>query len=121
MLKLIAAAFAAVALAGLVSAPLAAAAEPGDSAGAAVQSKKEVTREDLLKSRTLVQSEVQRRTFRTAYWAAGLTGDKKAVFDTYGYPSVRSREEKLGELTETWFYLDGDRSFTFLGDRLIDD
>jgi hypothetical protein len=121
MLRLTAAALAALAIAVALCAVAATAEEPGDSTGVQAALEKTATREDLLKTRNLVQSEQERRTFRLAYWAAGLTGDKKVVYDTYGNPSYRWREEQLGTVTETWMYLGSGRRFTFLGDRLIED
>jgi hypothetical protein len=121
MLRSIVAALAVAVLGAAFCVIPATAAEPGDSANAQAAPGKTLTREDLLKSRNLVQSEHQQRAFRAAYWAAGLTGDKKAVYETYGYPSGRSRAEKMGTVTETWTYVQAGRSFTFRGNTLIED
>jgi hypothetical protein len=46
----------------------------------------------------------QRRLERIKLWAAGLTGDRLAVYLAYGMPSHRHFESKLGETTEVWTY-----------------
>jgi hypothetical protein len=121
MLRSIAVALAAFAVAVAFCAIAATAEESGDSTEVQVVPAKTLERGDLLKTRSLVENEHQQRAFRVAYWAAGLTGDKKTVYDTYGYPSYRSRQEQLGAVTETWTYLGADKSFTFRGDRLTKD
>jgi hypothetical protein len=80
--------------------------------------EEETTREDLLESQSSVHGRHARRLFKTAYWAAGLTGDMKDIYETYGYPSSRYREEKVGVILEKWTYLEDGRQFIFRDDRL---
>ncbi len=79
----------------------------------------EVTQDDLLKTRGTVHGAGARARFRTAYWAAGLKGDMKAVYDEYGYPSSRYRVEKLGVIEEKWTYLGAGKQFTFRGMDMV--
>lgn len=81
--------------------------------------KDEVTQDDLLKTRGSVHGAGNRARFRTAYWAAGLTGDMKAVYDQYGYPSSRYRVDKLGVVEEKWTYLGAGKQFTFRGTDMV--
>jgi hypothetical protein len=81
----------------------------------------DVTQQDLLKTRGSIHGAGNRARFRTAYWAAGLTGDMKKVYDEYGYPSSRYRVEKMGEIEEKWTYLGAGKQFTFRGNRLVRD
>jgi len=78
----------------------------------------EVTQEDILKTKGTVHGAGSRARFRTAYWAAGLEGDMKDVYEHYGYPSVRYREEKMGRVEETWTYIESGKQFTFRGSRM---
>jgi len=80
--------------------------------------EKEVTRQDLLELLDEVQGKRERRRFKAAYWAAGLEGDKKRIFDIYGHPSTRYREDEAGVLTEKWTYIDEGKQFIFRGDKL---
>jgi hypothetical protein len=79
----------------------------------------EVTREDLLSTRGSVHGMKGRRLFRTAYWAAGLSGDMKRTYETHGYPSGRHREVKAGVTIEKWTYIAEGKQFVFRGDRLV--
>jgi len=78
----------------------------------------EVTQEDLLKTKGSVHGAGSRARFRTAYWAAGLEGDMKAIYDRYGYPSARYREDKMGRIEEKWTYIDAGKQFTFSGSKM---
>ncbi len=80
--------------------------------------EEEITQEDLLETQGSVHGRRGRRLFKTAYWAAGLTGDMKRIYDSHGYPSSRYREQKVGVILEKWTYLETGRQFTFRGDRL---
>jgi hypothetical protein len=78
----------------------------------------EVTQDDLLKTKGTVHGAGSRSRFRTAYWAAGLEGDMKDVYDRYGYPSARYREDKMGRVEEKWTYIDAGKQFTFSGSKM---
>jgi len=78
----------------------------------------EMTREDLLEVQASVRGKRGRRLFKTAYWAAGLTGDMRAIYDSYGYPSSRYREDKAGVMLEKWTYLEAGRQFVFRDKKL---
>ena len=73
----------------------------------------EVTRQDLLESLSEVRGKRGRRLFKTAYWAAGLEGDMKRIYDDLGYPSGRYREEKAGVTLEKWTYFEAGKQFIF--------
>ena len=91
---------------------------PAEPAQGDTLASEEVTKEDLLEAQASVRGKRGRRLFKTAYWAAGLTGDMKAIYDSYGYPSSRYREEKAGVMLEKWTYLDAGRQFTFRDNKL---
>jgi hypothetical protein len=78
----------------------------------------EVTQEDLLKTKGTVHGAGARARFRTAYWAAGLKGDMKVIYDRYGYPSARYREDKMGRVEEKWTYIEAGKQFTFSGSTM---
>jgi hypothetical protein len=80
--------------------------------------EEEITQEDLLEAQDSVHGKRGRRLFKTAYWVAGLTGDMKRIYDSYGYPSGRYREHKVGVILEKWTYNEAGRQFIFNGDRL---
>ena len=80
--------------------------------------EEEITQEDLLEAQDSVHGKRGRRLFKTAYWAAGLTGDMKRIYDSHGYPSSRYREQKVGVVLEKWTYLEAGRQFVFRGNKL---
>ena len=41
-----------------------------------------------------------------------------AIYDRYGYPSARYREEKMGRVEEKWTYIDAGKQFTFSGSKM---
>ena len=90
----------------------------GKSAAEVAPAQEEMTQEDLLEAQGSVHGKRGRRLFKTAYWAAGLIGDMKRIYDTYGYPSSRYREQKAGVVLERWTYLDAGLQFTFRDDKL---
>ena len=57
--------------------------------------------------------------FRMRRWAKLLRGDMKEVYETYGYPSTRYREEVLGRTIEKWTYIAEGRQFVFQEGELI--
>jgi hypothetical protein len=83
------------------------------------EGEEEITQEDLLKTKGTVHGAGARAKFRTAYWAAGLEGDMKEIYNQYGYPSARYREEKMGRVEEKWTYMEAGKQFTFSGSKLI--
>jgi len=54
-----------------------------------------------------------RKQVRHFLYAKNLTGDKKAVFDEYGYTHNRLRFSMGGKVTERWRYYDRGLEFTF--------
>jgi hypothetical protein len=60
-----------------------------------------------------------RKMWRIAFWVNTLTGDMARVFDSYGVPSSRYREETLGRVEETWTYLSEGLAITFHGDKIV--
>ncbi|MFC1800401.1 hypothetical protein ACFL2Z_05815 [Candidatus Eisenbacteria bacterium] len=90
----------------------------GGIAAVAGAEEDEVTQEDLLKTKGTVHGAGDRAKFRTAYWAAGLQGDMKEIYNRYGYPSARYREEKMGRVEEKWTYLEAGKQFTFSGSKM---
>jgi len=83
------------------------------------EEEEEITQEDLLKTRGSVHGAGSRAKFRTAYWAAGLEGDMKEIYNQYGYPSARYREEKMGRVEEKWTYIEAGKQFTFSGSKMV--
>lgn len=90
----------------------------GGIAAVAGAEEDEVTQEDLLKTKGSVHGAGDRARFRTAYWAAGLEGDMKDIYNRYGYPSARYREEKMGRVEEKWTYIEAGKQFTFRGSKM---
>lgn len=60
-----------------------------------------------------------RKMWRSTYWVSQLSGDKARVFDAWGMPSSRYREEAMGRVTEMWTYHDQGMEITFEGDKII--
>jgi hypothetical protein len=83
--------------------------------------EEEISQEDLLKARGTVHGKRGRRNFKTAYWAAGLEGDMKEIYEAYGYPSARYREEKMGRIEEKWTYIEAGKRFTFRDGKLLNE
>ncbi len=79
---------------------------------------KEMTREELLETLIEVHGKRDRREFRAAYWVAGLEGDKKEIYDTYGNPSNRYREDRAGAVVERWIYAEDGKQFIFRDNKL---
>lgn len=67
----------------------------------------------------LVEGKRERRLTRVNAWIASLEGDKKRIYDRYGHPSGRYREESMGAVVEKWVYSDIKKTFTFRGNKLI--
>ena len=90
----------------------------GGIAALAGAEEDEVTQEDLLKTKGSVHGAGDRARFRTAYWAAGLEGDMEEIYNRYGYPSARYREDKMGRVEEKWTYIEAGKQFTFSGSKM---
>ena len=80
--------------------------------------EEEITQEDLLKARGTVRGKRGRSNFKVAYWAAGLEGDMKEIYEAYGYPSARYREDTMGRIEEKWTYIKAGKQFTFRDGKL---
>jgi hypothetical protein len=98
---------------------------PGHSVclAAAVLSADEETKPEPKKSDEdvpkIVKSKHERRIERRDNWIGGLEGDKARIFELYGYPSGRYREEVMGTVIERWVYPDQGVTFKFKGNTLI--
>jgi hypothetical protein len=75
--------------------------------------------EEMVGGLRLARGKHGRRMWRTSYWVNSLTGDKARVFDSYGMPSSRYREDILGRVEETWTYLEQGVEITFHGDKIV--
>ena len=63
-----------------------------------------------------------RRQIRHFLYGKNLVGDKKAVFDRYGFSRNRLRTNAAGRITERWRYYELGLEFTFDKDsNLIDE
>ena len=69
----------------------------------------------------VVASELERRQFRIKWWAAHLPDDMREIYEEYGYPSSRYREEVMGRLVERWTYLKQGRRFAFRNGQLTEE
>jgi len=62
-----------------------------------------------------------RRQVRFFNYGKYLVGEKKEIFDTYGYTAHRLRFNAAGRVTERWQYLEEGLEFTFDQDGNIID
>jgi hypothetical protein len=60
-----------------------------------------------------------RRLTRVDAWVSGLEGDKKRIYERYGHPTSRIRQESMGSVVEKWTYSGTGKTFTFKGNRLV--
>lgn len=60
-----------------------------------------------------VTSRKARKHMRFAHYRHALTGDKRAIFEKYGWTPHRLRFNVCGRVTERWQYLDEGLEFTF--------
>jgi hypothetical protein len=67
----------------------------------------------------LVRSKRERKAERMTNWIEGLEGDKARIYELYGYPSGKYREEVMGTVVERWVYPDHGVTFKFKGNKLI--
>jgi hypothetical protein len=77
------------------------------------------TEEEVVGGLRLAKGKHGRKMWRATRWVDQLSGDKAKVFDSYGMPSSRYREETLGRVEETWTYLEQGMEITFQGDSII--
>jgi len=77
------------------------------------------SREDSLITPKSLHGKRERRLFRLENWVRSLKDDMKVVYETYGIPSSRYREETMGRIVEKWTYLDKGLEFTFQDGKLI--
>ena len=67
----------------------------------------------------LVTSKRERKAERMTNWVEGLDGDKARIYELYGYPSGKYREEVMGTVVERWVYPEHGVTFKFKGNKLI--
>ncbi len=67
----------------------------------------------------LIRSKRERKIERRTNWIEGLKGDKARIYELYGYPSGKFREETMGTVIEKWVYPDHGVTFKFKGNNLI--
>ena len=75
--------------------------------------------EEVVGGLRLAKGKHGRKMWKATRWVNSLTGDKAEVFDSWGMPSSRYREEKMGRVTEMWTYHDQGVEITFEGDKII--
>lgn len=60
-----------------------------------------------------------RKQARIQRWIAMLEGDRRAIYERFGYPNSRHRESDGDRVTEHWSYVSEEKRFVFRGDDLI--
>lgn len=75
--------------------------------------------EEEVGSLRLARGKRGRKMWRISRWVDQLSGDKAEVYNSYGMPSSRYREDTLGRVEEIWTYLDEGIEITFRGDSII--
>jgi hypothetical protein len=75
--------------------------------------------EEMVGGLRLAKGKHGRKMWRTNYWVNSLEGDKAKIFDSYGMPSSRYREEAMGRVEETWTYLEQGLEIVFHGDKIV--
>ena len=75
--------------------------------------------EEIVGGLRLAKGKHGRKMWRSTRWVSMLEGDKAKVFDAWGMPSTRYREETLGRVKEMWTYQDQGVEITFEGDSII--
>lgn len=75
--------------------------------------------EEIVGGLRLAKGKHGRKMWRTTRWVSQLSGDKAKVFDSWGMPSTRYREDTLGRVQEMWTYQDQGVEITFEGDSII--
>jgi hypothetical protein len=66
-----------------------------------------------------VRSKRERKVERRTNWIEGLEGDKARIYNLYGYPSGKYREEAMGTVIERWVYPEHGVTFKFKGNKLV--
>jgi hypothetical protein len=69
--------------------------------------------------RQAVRGERERRQVKFFRWVAGLSQDRRAVYDELGYPTERYRERDGERVTEYWRYESVHMTYVFQGDTLL--
>ena len=69
-------------------------------------------------TKKLVRSKRERKVERRTNWIEGLEGDKARIYELYGYPSGKYREEVMGTVIERWVYPEHGVTFKFKGKKL---
>jgi len=69
-------------------------------------------------TKKLVRSKRERKVERRTNWIEGLEGDKARIYELYGYPSGKYREEVMGTVVERWVYPEHGVTFKFKGKKL---
>lgn len=87
------------------------------SESAADETKQETEKSDE-DTPKLVRSKRERRVERRTNWVEGLEGDKARIYELYGYPSGKYREEVMGTVVERWVYPEHGVTFKFKGNKL---
>lgn len=95
-------------------------AAPG-TRGAAVKerARKDNDGPDQVPANQLAKGKRGRRLTRMEGWVASLEGDKERIYNRYGHPHGRYREEAMGTVVEKWVYPDKGKTFVFKGNKLI--
>ena len=70
------------------------------------------------KTEKFITSKHDRKVERRTNWIEGLEGDKARIYELYGYPSGKYREEVLGTVVERWVYPEHGITFKFKGSKL---
>ena len=87
-----------------------------DKREANLQDSGEVSEEPASK---IVRGRRERRLSRKEKWIEGLEGDRKRIYQKYGSPPTRYREEAMGTVIEKWVYPDAGKTFAFRGNNLV--
>ncbi len=69
-------------------------------------------------TKKLVRSKHERKVERRTNWIEGLEGDKARIYELYGHPSGKYREEVMGTVVERWVYPEHGVTFKFKGKKL---
>ena len=88
-----------------------------DGAGLAAYAGEETEKSDD-DTPKLVRSKRERKVERRTNWVEGLEGDKARIYELYGYPSGKYREEVMGTVVERWVYPEHGVTFKFKGNKL---
>ncbi|MGD8628224.1 MAG: hypothetical protein PVH52_04020 [bacterium] len=69
-------------------------------------------------TKKFITSKHERKVERRNNWIEGLEGDKARIYELYGYPSGKYREEVMGAVIERWVYPEHGVTFKFKGNKL---